>query len=190
MCFAAAPFVAMGLTAVLSAANAASSAKTQNSQADYNTQVALNNAEISRQEGSYAQAQAMRNASEKRKETGVLIGAQRARQGASGVVVDSGSASDVVLDTAERGEREAMALLQQGDLEVWRAENQARGYEQQARLAQSGKVSVSAAVTGSLLSSGASSSMQYFSMGGFKSGGTSTTGGTNTYTGGNPYEPY
>ena len=164
----------MAVSAGISAYSAGQQAKARNKQADYNNQVARNNAEIARQEGDYAWAQALRNANEKRKETGVLLGAQRARIGASGVVVDSGSASDLVLDTAERGEREAMALLQQGDIEAWRVENQARGYEQQARLAQSGKVSVGATVTGSLLSSAASSTASYFSMGGFGDSKTPT----------------
>lgn len=167
------------VSAATSAISAASSAKARNRQADYNSQVARNNAEIARQEGRYAKAQALRNATGKRRETAVVIGAQRARQGAAGVVVDSGSASDVALNTAEQGERAAVALLQQGDLDSWRAENQARGYEQQSVLAESGKVSVGSAVAGSLLSSAAGATMRYASMGGFsgaRAGAAASTG--------------
>ena len=168
MCFAAAPLVAMGVSAAMSAAGAASSANAQNKQAEYNAQVAQNNALMARQEGLYARTQAERNAGGQHKQTERLIGAQRARQGASGVVVDSGSTADVVQDTADTGAREAAALLQQGDTEAWRAENKARSFDAEYAQAKSSKVSVGSAVAGSLLSSAASATMQYAAMGGFK----------------------
>ncbi len=168
MCFAAAPLVVMlastAISAGVSAYSASESAKAGNKQADYNTKVAENNALMARQEGAYAQANAMRNSMEKRKETDRLIGAQRAKQGASGVVVDSGTAGEVTMDAAAEGEREAMALLQQGDVEAWRAENQARGHESQGALAQTSKVNVGSVVAGSLLSSAAKAGQSYYAM--------------------------
>ncbi len=196
MCHPAVAIAAMGVSTLLSGISAGQQASARNRQADYNSRVAADNAAIARQEGGYARAQALRNANGKRRETQVLVGAQRARQGASGVVVDSGSASDVVLDTVSHGEREAMALLQQGDVQAWRAETRARGYDRQARLARDSKVSVGGAVAGSLLSSAAKATVQYFALGGFKggSGGETLADGAipaeNTYTGANPFEPY
>lgn len=166
MCFAAAPFILMGLSAAAGAANAAAGAAARNRQAEYNARVAQNNALMARQEGGYAKAQALRNATEKRKATARLVGTQRARQGASGVVVDSGSAADLVLETAGLGEREAMALLQEGDVVAWRVENQARGYEAQARLARNSRVSAGTAVAGPLLSSATSATSHFLSLGG------------------------
>ena len=174
------PLIAMGVSAALSATtsamSSAASAKAQNRQADYNSQVAQNNAEITRQERTYALSQASRNAGEKRKETAVIVGAQRARQGASGVVTGSGSTMDVVMNTAENGEREAVQLSQQGDVQAWRLENQTRGYEQQSALAESSKVSVGGMVAGALMSSVASSAMQMApSLGGFSKAKTPAT---------------
>ncbi len=82
--------------------------------------------------------------------------------GASGAVVDSGSFMDVVADTAAAGERDAMALLQQGDLESWRAENAARNYDAQKNQALASRVDPTSAVAGSLLSSAAKMGESYF----------------------------
>lgn len=143
----------MAAGAAYSAYSAGEQAKAQNKQAGFNAQVARNNADISRQEGKYAQAVSEINASNARKQASHQIGAQRAQMGASGAVVDSGSFMDVTMDTAASGEREAQALLQEGNLEAWRKENEARGYSSTATQHEMSKVSVGAAVGGSVMNS-------------------------------------
>ncbi len=181
MCVWFAPLIMMGVSAAASAYSAYQGANAQNKQADYNSQVAQNNADISRQEGAYAQAQAARNAASKRQETEQLIGKQRAKQGASGVVVGSGTALDVVADTAAMGERDAMALLQQGDVEAWRAENKARSYDAQKSQSLSSKVDPTNAVVGSLMSSGAKMGESYFNLKGYAGSAPSTSSGSDSY---------
>lgn len=154
--------------AALGAANDYYAVKAGNRTLEYNAAVAEQNAALARQEASYARGQAARNAAGERRQTAALIGAQRARMGASGVTVDAGSFMDVTLSTAEQGERAAMALLQQGDMEGWRHELRAGQQSQQARLHRASKKSPGAALAGGLLSgtarvAGGLASMQVFS---------------------------
>ncbi|MDR2161635.1 MAG: hypothetical protein LBO77_05805, partial [Desulfovibrio sp.] len=107
----------------------------QNAMLDYNAAANMQNARMSVEEARYAMGQAARNASGERLQTGALIGAQRAKMGASGAVAGVGSFLDVELSTREQGEKNAMSLMQQGDVEAWRQMVRAGQYEDQARLA-------------------------------------------------------
>lgn len=143
----------MGLSTISSAVNASSQAKAQNRQMEYNAKVSANNAQISQNEADYARGQSIKNANEKRRETALLIGKQRAKMGASGAVVDSGSFLDITMSTAEQGEMDAMALIHEGDKQAWQYEFQAAKYKDEANMYRSSKQSSGAAVFGSLLSS-------------------------------------
>lgn len=163
-------------SAAFGAVGAVQQANAQNAMAEYNAKVAENNAKVMEQEGAYARAQAARNADEKRRETARIIGAQRAKMGASGAVVDSGSFLDLTLDTAEGGELDAMALLQEGDMQAWRAQLQAGNYYNEASQARASKVNSGSVLAGSLLSGAAGVAGSYFSLdqaGVFDSGGSS-----------------
>ncbi len=173
MCVWYAPLIMMGVSAAASAYTAHGEASAKNMQADYNAQVAQNNADISRQNGGYAQAQAARNAAGKRLETGQSVGRQRAKMGASGAVADSGSFMDVTMDTAAIGERDAVNMLHQGDVEAWRMENEARNYDAQKKLTLAGKVDPGMAVAGSLLSSAVQMGTSYFNLKQYAGGGDS-----------------
>ena len=151
-------------SSVYGAIGAVQQAKAQNAQAEYNAQVSENNAKASQAEADYARNQAWRNANEKRKETALLIGAQRAKMGGSGAVVDSGSFLDLSLSTAEQGELDAMALVQEGDMTAWRAERQRYNYLQNANMSRSSKVSTSGVLAGSLLSGAANVGGAYFNL--------------------------
>ena len=109
---------ALGLVATIGSAvmgtmGAVRQANAQNAQMEYNAKVSENNARNAQAEADYARAQGWRNANEKRREVAQLIGAQRAKMGASGAVVDSGSFLDLTLSTKEQGELDAMALAQE-----------------------------------------------------------------------------
>ena len=169
MCLPAAVVGGIGLigsvaSAAFGAMGAAQQAKAQNNMAEYNAQVAQNNARAAEQEGAYARAQAARNADEKRRETARLIGAQRAKMGASGAVVESGSFLDLTLDSREQGELGAMALLQEGDMAAWRAQLQAGNFYSQAAQARASKVNPRGVLAGSLLSGAAGVGGAYFSL--------------------------
>jgi hypothetical protein len=165
------PVAIAAASAIVSTISAYNEAKSGNAALEYNAQASLNNAQMARYEGQYAQAQASRNATEKRRETGQLIGAQRARMGASGAVVDSGSFMDVTMNTAAGGEREAMSLLQQGDMEAWRKNVQAGQYEGQAEQYLASRKDVQGVVLGSMLSGAAKVGMSYFGASQFAGGG-------------------
>ena len=135
-----------------------------NKQASYQAQVSANNAQTAENEAAYARETAERNAQAQKRKTLSVIGTQRAAEGASGAVVDSGSFMDVTLDTAERGTLDALALLEEGDLAAWRAENQAANYRAQSGLYSASKKSALMPVGGSLLSGAGEIGKNYYLM--------------------------
>ena len=151
-------------SAVFGGINAAQQANAQNAQMEYNAQVAENNAKNAQAEADYARAQGWRNANEKRRETALLIGAQRAKMGASGAVAGSGSFLDMEMNTREQGELDAMALAQEGDMAAWRAELQRNNYLSSANMSRASKVSTSGVLMGSLLSGAANVGSAYYGM--------------------------
>ena len=165
MCWMAAVPIAMAaVNTVSSSVSSYQSAKAQNRSLEHSAQVNQQNAYYARQEASYARYQAGRNAEEKRKETAQLIGAQRAKMGASGAVVDAGSFMDVTLSTAEEGEKGAVAMLQEGDMESWRHELRAGQYQRQADTALASRVNPSSILAGSLLTGAANTALTAFTM--------------------------
>lgn len=158
--------ISLGLTAVSgisSSISGANQAGAQNAMLEYNAKLAENNAKIKENEASYARGQAARNAAEQRKKTAQMLGAQRAKMGASGAAVGSGSFLDLTMSTAEEGARDAMALLQEGDLQAWRYEVEASNFRTQAKGYQGSKVNPGSILTGGLLSTAASTAMTYAS---------------------------
>ena len=150
--------IATGTAAAISAAmalagtaagvvGAARQAQAQRAQTQYQAKLAQRSAAIAEQnaqaadgDAAAARREGAENAARKRQEAARLIGAQRAQAGASGARVDEGAALDRVLDTAERGELDALAARQQGadaahnhDLRAWSYRNQAQAGELEAR---------------------------------------------------------
>lgn len=131
-------------------------ADAQSKAAEQNAQVARQNAALAEEEARQARREGHENKLKKRQEVAGLIGTQRAQQGASGALADSGSFMDTILDTVDKGESDAMALERQGmdiayskDMEAWNYGNQARSYQWHADQAKSSK-------SGILLSGGMS----------------------------------
>lgn len=159
MCFAA-PLVAMGMAEATAATTAAAAsaalavagtavsaygmyqnAQAQNAasqnaaaQARYQSQVATQNANMAEQAAREDRYQGYLNSEAQKRKTLQVIGEQRAAEGASGAVVDSGSFMDVTLDTTERGTLDALALQHQGDIQAWKDEIQATNYKNQSAL--------------------------------------------------------
>ena len=160
-------------------------AKAANAQADYQAKVANNNARTAEMEAQYAEQQGQKNAEAQRRRTAIAIGAQRARMGASGAVVDSGSFLDLTLDTAHQGELDAMALLEEGQMEAWRARIQGTNYQAQGKLFGMSKTNPYIGAAGTLISGAGQAGMGFMSLGsktsGFNVGGAR---GTSTGTGG------
>jgi len=163
--FSAMAMVASILGLGMSAAGQMQQQGAANAQAKYQGQVAANNAATAENEAHYAEVTAQRNADSKKREMNTLIGAQRAAEGSSGAVVDSGSFMDVRLDTAERGTMDAMALLQEGDLAAWRARSQAANFTAQSGLYDSAsKTSALMPVAGGLLTGAGNIGANWYKM--------------------------
>ena len=183
MCEIATAIAVVGLMSTIGSAvygtiGAVQQANAHNAQMEYNAKVSENNARNAQAEADYARAQGWRNANEKRREVARLIGAQRAKMGASGAVVDSGSFLDLTLSTKEQGELDAMALAQEGDMAAWRAELQRDNYLSNANMSRASKVSSSGAMWGGLLGGAANVGSAYYGMnqaGVFDSAGTTNT---------------
>lgn len=151
-------------------------AQAANKQADYQSKVAANNAASAEMEARYAEDQGQRNAETQRRKTAIMIGSQRARMGASGAVVDSGSFLDLTLDTAMQGELDAMALLNEGKMEAWRNRVQGTNYKAQSGLYGMSKTNPYLAAGGTLLQGAGAAGMGYYNMmGGAKSSMNSIT---------------
>lgn len=86
----------------------------ENDQAQFNATVATMDAEKAEEEGREAKKEGYDNAQRKRLEAAKVIGQQRAEAGASGAQVDQGNFLDQRLDTAEKGEVDALAINEQG----------------------------------------------------------------------------
>ena len=162
-----------------------SAAKAANEQADYQAKVAANNAATAEMEAKFAEQQGQRNAEAQRRRTAIAIGAQRARMGASGAVVDSGSFLDLTLDTAKQGELDAMALLEEGQMAAWRARVQGTNYKAQSNLYKSSKTNPFMAAGVTLLAGAGQAGMGFASLGGgSKWHNVGGIRGTSTGTGG------
>ncbi len=177
------PLVITLAGAAVSAYGQMQQAKAANAQADYQSKVANNNARTAEMEAQYAEQQGQKNAEAQRRRTAVLVGAQRARMGASGAVVDSGSFLDLTLDTAHQGELDAMALLEEGQMEAWRARIQGTNYQAQGKLFGMSRTNPYIGAAGTLLQGAGQAGMGM--MGGASSGfNVGGARGTSTGTGG------
>lgn len=166
--------------AATSAVGAIQSGQAQQRQAEFqgkmaarNAQIADQNARLAQEEGREAKKVGYENAVKKRQEAAMIVGAQRAAQGAAGVQVDAGSALDLNLDTVEKGEIDALALLEQGQREdymkrvdAWNMQEQASGMRLQSSMhkTQAGDSSYLFAAGGSLLSGLADAGSNYYKM--------------------------
>lgn len=131
------------------------------------------NAANAQAEGKEAKQTGEENAALKRQEAAKLIGRQRAAAGASGATVQSGSFMDVYMDTAERGEIDAMALAEEGRrvdynkrVEAWNYQQQAAGHAEQANAAQQnvGYINPWLGAAGNLLSGAAQAGSNFHKM--------------------------
>jgi hypothetical protein len=160
---------------ITQAVGGAQEAAAQNRMLEYNASVDRQNASLQDQAASYTRFQAERNAAKERVKTGLLIGAQRAKMGGSGALVDSGSFLDVTMDTAEQGAYDAMAIMQQGDVEAWRHEVQAQQYREKATMTLKSKSNPNQVLALGLLGAAAKTTGVAAGMGMFGGAGAAAT---------------
>lgn len=130
MAFSAAAISAIGLG--ISTVGSYQQAKAQKAQANYQAAVAQKNQELAEDQARAQRREGYENMIKKRQEVAGVIAAQRAAQGASGAQVEQGSFLDLTMDTAEKGEIDALALYQKGLDNSYNSQVQAWNYGQQA----------------------------------------------------------
>ena len=116
-------------------------AESRRQQAEYQSKLAERSAQQAEQSATLADDAARQEkqagyeaAVKKRQEAARIIGGQRAQASTSGAQVDAGSQLDLNLDTAEKGELDALAQEQQGNaaaynqqVRAWNLRNQSTG---------------------------------------------------------------
>lgn len=114
-------------------------AQQQKAVAEYQANVAQKNQELAEEQAAAVKRQGYDDAQRKRLQVAGIIGSQRAAAGASGATVDTGSFLDLNMDTAEKGEIDALAIQQQAldkahnlQIQGWNSGQQARAYAWQA----------------------------------------------------------
>lgn len=139
----------------MSTVGAYNSAKAQQSQANYSAAIAEKNQELAQDQAAAQRREGYENMVKKRQEVAGVIASQRAAQGASGAQVDQGSFLDLELDTAERGEIDALSLYQRGldnaynsEVQGWNYGQQAAGYRSQANNISPGWAAAGTAIGG------------------------------------------
>lgn len=165
MCAVAAiPFIAMGVSALMSAQ--------QNKQAGEASAAAnMQNAAISRMQAQDSLQRGEFESDQQRLKTTGAIGSQRAGFAGNGVDVNSGSASIVQEDTAALGELDALTIRNNAARQAWGYDVQADQYEQAAGNA---KKSANNAIMGGLVSTGAKAASTY--AGGYSGNSSLVTG--------------
>lgn len=132
------PAIAVAATLASTALGAVGSiqqGKAANAQAAYQAGVARNNQILAERAAKDAEARGRVSALNKRNETKQLIGRQRTQLAANGVLVDRGSALDIVADTAKIGETDALTLENNADREAANFRAQGANFQADSELA-------------------------------------------------------
>lgn len=111
----------------------------QQASANYQADIANKNQELAQEQAASVKRQGYDDAQRQRLKAAGMIGTQRAIAGASGITVDTGSNLDLTMETAEKGELDALAIQQQAldkshnlQIQGWNSGQQAAAYAWQA----------------------------------------------------------
>ena len=111
----------------------------QKASAEYQADIANKNQELAQEQAAAVKRQGYDDAQRQRLKAAGIIGTQRAIAGASGITVDTGSNLDLTMETAEKGELDALAIQQQAldkshnlQIQGWNSGQQAAAYAWQA----------------------------------------------------------
>jgi hypothetical protein len=119
--------------------------------ADYNAAVARNNQIIADRQAEDAVKRGQVAEEEQRRRTRAIAGTQRAALAASGVQLDQGSPADILADTAQFGELDALTIRNNAEREAYGYRVQGMNFGAEAGL-QQGRAS--SAMTGAYLGAG------------------------------------
>ena len=140
-------------SAVVGVAGAIQSSEAAQAQANYQAQVARNNAVIAERKAQDAVQLGKVEGDKRRRLTRSRISLQRAKLAASGQLVDAGTALDLTVDTAAFGELDALTIESNARRQAQGFRHQATNFEANARLSDLNEKTASA--TGNLNTIGA-----------------------------------
>lgn len=135
----------------ISAYSANQQTKAANAAAQYNAEMSKRNAEVANMQAENARQRGELEEKQFRLNLSKQKGEMRAGYGASGAVVDSGSALDNLMDTTEWGELDALTIRHNAAVEAWGYKNQAANYMGQSELYRTSRQSVGLATTSTLV---------------------------------------
>lgn len=130
MCYA---WIAM---AAITAVSAYSQAQNQKNQAEYQSQVAANNAKTAEWQAEDAKARGDQAAQDMRRKYAALMGTQRAALAARGLDISDGSANAVLQDTSFFGDWDERAVRANAAREAWGYRVRAQNFQSDAVFAQ------------------------------------------------------
>ncbi len=147
--------------------------------ADYQAQVARNNATVAEQNAEYATAAGQQAAANQSRKGAAQIGQIKVNQAASGVDVNSGSAEDVQVGQREVNQLDSETVLNNAQLHAYGYRTQATNFQSEAQLDE---MKGQQAQEGSYLKAGGDLLSSASGISGKWTGGSSSSGG-----GGNPF---
>lgn len=109
----------------------------EKSSAEYNSQIAANNAKLATQNAAYSGAEGVAQAEASSFKTRAQVGGILANQGASGVDVNTGSAVDVRSSASQLGELNALDIRSNAARQAYGYQTEAVGSQAQSTLDQS-----------------------------------------------------
>lgn len=130
--------IIMGASAALSMYGASKQADALNAQADFSETMARINKRYAERQADDVLAKGEADAKTVSKQAGQALGSQRAALASQGVALDSGSALDIQLQTAEAGARDAARIKQNSQLEAWGIRTNSSAALSQARMQAGG----------------------------------------------------
>lgn len=175
MCFATAAAIAGIAGAGISAVGSVEGGIAQSNAANYQAQVAANNAKIAQQNATSAIEAGQVKAQDQSLKEAEVGGEIKASQAASGIDVNSGSAVDVQAGQRAKGELDPEMMLHNAQLEAYGYRSQAVGYEAQSELdkteAAQAPIGADLGAAGSLLSNASGLGFKWTSGGALASAG-------------------
>lgn len=168
--------------------------KTAKSTAEYNAQVAENEAATQRQLAQNEMAKGAAERSQQQRAAARAMGTMRANMGASGFQMDTGSMASLLEESATEHQYDSSVITSNAQQAAWghlvgatNAQNNMNFANWQGANATSGRTGAILGMGGTLLG-GISSGMNAYNQ--WNSTSTPKTTTKNTYTGANPFEPY
>ena len=162
---------------VLQAGAAAEQAEAENRANFYNAALAERNATLANLDAEWSLKVGKANAALTRRDVKQVVGSQRASYGASGAVVDSGSAADVVVDTQALGEMDALTIERNAARQAWAKQEEGKSYQLQADMYRAGYKDPTDVFGSTLLAGLANTGGQFLVSGGYDKFSNAYSGG-------------